>query len=151
MAKKRTAESKVEDQPIAKRAKKLPQNQTQKNASTCLDIITKTPGLVHIAEQIFTNLNQENLKKCENVNGEWKRIVTNPLFLLKACANKNLLSPEQQQKWTKVIQALINSNLSILVIERLHQIHSGKVLILLPKCLSKNCFHGNCQIFGQLY
>ena len=72
MANKRTAESIVADQSLAKRARNLPKNRNQpknNDATTTspLDIITKTPGLVHIAEQIFVNLNQENLKKCENV------------------------------------------------------------------------------------
>ena len=126
MAEKGTAESLMAEQPMAKIARKMPKNprnKPQNNASTSpLDFITKTPGLVHITEQILMNLDQENLKNCENVNEDWKRIVTNPMFFLKACVHKHLLSPEQQQKWTKVIQALKNSNLSILVVERLTQI-----------------------------
>ena len=40
-----------------------------------MDLITKSPGLYHIAEQIFLELNHENLLQCEDVNKNWKNIL----------------------------------------------------------------------------
>ena len=40
-----------------------------------MDQITKSPGLFHIVEKIFFELNHENLLKCEEVNKNWKNIL----------------------------------------------------------------------------
>ena len=40
-----------------------------------MDLITKAPGLNHIAEKIFFELNYEKLLKCEEVNENWKNIL----------------------------------------------------------------------------
>ena len=94
-----------------------------------MDKFSKSPGLVHIMERIFSNLNQENHIKCKNVNDNWKKIVENVepnKILFKKCVNQGLLSPIQQEKWTKVIQTLLDSKLSIHLNRYLAQIHSGK-------------------------
>ena len=43
-----------------------------------MDMITKSPGLYHIAERIFMDLDQEKLLLCEEVNANWK----NPKMVL---------------------------------------------------------------------
>ena len=40
-----------------------------------MDQITKSPGLYHIAEKIFLELNHENLLHCEAVNNNWNHIL----------------------------------------------------------------------------
>ena len=73
-----------------------------------MDLITKSPGLHHIAENIFKDLNQDVLSKCENVNEKWKGIVQNPWFWYKKCIKNDFLTPKQLKRWSKVISALIN-------------------------------------------
>ena len=41
-----------------------------------MDLITKNPGLQHVAENIY----HFNLLKCQNVNTEWKKILESPYF-----------------------------------------------------------------------
>ena len=42
-----------------------------------MDLLTKSPGLHHVAETIFMNLDHEVLLlNCQEVNGHWRSIVT---------------------------------------------------------------------------
>ena len=70
-----------------------------------MDLITKNPGLQHIIEETFMNLDHENLLKCQQVNLSWKIILKNPTFWLKKCVQKGL-SKEDQLEWYKLIQNL---------------------------------------------
>ena len=45
--------------------------------------LTNCPGLHHVAEEIFLNLNFKSLESCEKVNKSWELILKNPLFLKK--------------------------------------------------------------------
>ena len=76
--------------------------------------------------EIFMNLDQENLIKCKNVNQHWEKIMNDRWFLYRTCVYQGLLSPIQQQKWTKVIQTLFHSKLSKHLDIYLAQILSGK-------------------------
>ena len=81
-----------------------------------MDLITKSPGLQHIAEKIFFNLDTQSylrtpksseslahhLGKCKHVNENWKNIIENPLFLFKACVQKRLLSEKLRDIFQKV-------------------------------------------------
>ena len=70
-----------------------------------LDLISKTPGLQHITEQIFLELNHKNLIECEKVNTSWKIIMNSPNLLLKICVKKRLIT-QHEVKWLKLIQTL---------------------------------------------
>ena len=48
-----------------------------------MDLVTESPGLHHLAEKIFSELEDEKLLMCEKVNDFWKRILDNPMFWLK--------------------------------------------------------------------
>ena len=51
-----------------------------------MNLLTQSPGLHHLAETIFMNLSHEDLLiKCQEVNGQWRSIVRNPLIWLKKC------------------------------------------------------------------
>ena len=45
-----------------------------------MDRLTTTPGLIHIAENIFSNLERRDLLQCQEVNESWARILRNPWF-----------------------------------------------------------------------
>ena len=49
-----------------------------------MENLTNNPGLQHIAEEIFWNLDNESLANCVKVNRVWKKIL-NPSFWLKKC------------------------------------------------------------------
>ena len=43
-----------------------------------MDLVTKSPGLHHILEEIFVNLDHRSLLECENVSIVWKDLLNNP-------------------------------------------------------------------------
>ena len=103
-----------------------------------MDFITKSPGLQHIAETIFLQLDHTILSKCGKVSRSWENIVKNPWVCFKACVQKGLLTVRQQKKWAKVIQASLNSQeISEVSDEYLTLIHSGHF----SKPWSRSPFH----------
>ena len=44
-----------------------------------------TPGLIHIGEMIFEQLNNKSLESCSNVCLDWKKILDNPQLWLNFC------------------------------------------------------------------
>ena len=97
-----------------------------------MDLITKSPGLQHIAEKIFVNLDTHHLDKCKHVNENWKNIFDNPLFLFKACIQKGLLSGKEQDIFQKVIPKITNSsNLSDKII---HFLDPQSCMFCYKKC-----------------
>ena len=71
-----------------------------------MESIIKNPGLQHLAEKIFWNLDTENLKICGLINLSCKQILENPMFWLKKFKN---LSKESQKDWIKIIKVVKNS------------------------------------------
>ena len=118
MENKRISESNLGDQPLPKRLKTSTNHSDSSSTNDVLptspmEMITKSPGLLHVAEKIFKNLDQEDLTaKCEKVNTFWRDIVKNPWFLFKACTHKRLIKTKYQPEWIKVIQTLTESNLA---------------------------------------
>ena len=93
MGKNTASKSRLKDQPLAKRTKELSKHTMRKNSDPSLpslDVFTNSPGLAHIPEQILMNLDQKDLKKCIEINENWKGIVKNPWFFFKACVYKGL-------------------------------------------------------------
>ena len=68
-----------------------------------MDLITKSPGLQHIAELIFLNLDYNKLEECQKVDDFWKKILSGSLFWLKKCVQIGL-SEQHHLEWTKLIQ-----------------------------------------------
>ena len=84
-----------------------------------MEKIINNPGLQHLAEKVFWNLDVENLKKCAKINHSCKQILQNPLFCLR---NFNGLSKENQNEWTKAIQFVNNSDKGIAIISYLRKL-----------------------------
>ena len=71
-----------------------------------MDLITNTPGLKHVAEQILSNLDINNLLKCQNVNKYWRSIVRNPWFRYNKMLQNTTLSQRHQKEWKKLCEKL---------------------------------------------
>ena len=63
-------------------------------------------GLQHLAEEIFLNLDTEDLKICAQINQPCKHILDNAMFWLKKFTS---LSKGNQKDWMKVITQVKNS------------------------------------------
>ena len=79
-----------------------------------MESIINNPGLQHLAERIFLNLDTEHLKICRLINQSCKQILENPFFWLKKFKN---LSKENQKDWIKILKEVKNS-------EKIHAIIS---------------------------
>ena len=75
-----------------------------------MEQILNNPGLQHIAEKIFDNLNYEYLKVCQGINQSSKQIldyqIKKPIFWLRKFRD---LSKENQKDWMKDIESVKNS------------------------------------------
>ena len=71
-----------------------------------METIITNPGLQHLVEKIFWNLDFEHLKNCELINQSCKQILQNPMFWLKKFKN---LSKDNQKEWIKDINLVKNS------------------------------------------
>ena len=71
-----------------------------------MDLITKTPGLIHIAEEIFSNLDGNSLLECQEVNEHWGSILRNPWFWYNRMTQNTTLSQEHQKEWMNFCEKL---------------------------------------------
>ena len=69
-----------------------------------MEKIINNPGLQHLAENIFLNLNYADLKKCQLINQSASQIFDNPMFWIKELFRKGL-SKENQKEWIEAIQS----------------------------------------------
>ena len=92
-----------------------------------MDFITKNPGLQHISEEIFLNLDHKSLLKCQKVNHFWGNTLNNnPLFWLKKCIQIGL-SKKVESKWIELIHTLKTENQKKFVSSTLKMIHRKKL------------------------
>ena len=71
-----------------------------------MEKIITNPGLQHLAENIFWNLDVEHLKICGLINQSCQQILDNPIFWLKKFRG---LSEENEKDWINVLKSLKNS------------------------------------------
>ena len=65
-----------------------------------METIISNPGLQHLAEKVFLNLEIENLKICAQINQSSKQILEDPKFWLKKFKS---LSKENQKDWIEIL------------------------------------------------
>ena len=71
-----------------------------------LEKILNTPGLIHLAENIFDNLDHGDTNIYRNINQTSQKILDNPMFWLKKFRQ---LTKKNQKYWINVIQSMNNS------------------------------------------
>ena len=71
-----------------------------------MEKIITNPGLQHLAEKIFWNLDIENLKICGLINQSCLHMLDNPMLWLRKFVG---LSKANQKDWIKIIQSEKNS------------------------------------------
>ena len=74
-----------------------------------MEKLINNPGLKHIAENIFLNLDyDEDIMSCQLINQFSKEILTTPMFWLKKWIRRGL-SKDNQIAWKKAIQKTRNT------------------------------------------
>merc|ERR1711974_510636 len=71
-----------------------------------LEKILNAPGLIHLAENIFGNLEYEAVEICFDISQSSRQILNDPMFWLRKFGQ---LSKENQKDWINVIQSVNNS------------------------------------------
>ena len=67
-----------------------------------MENIINNPGLQHIAENIFCNLSDKDIKLCQEINQFCKQILKSPLFWKEKFMRQ--LSKKNQNDWNEAIQ-----------------------------------------------
>ena len=105
----------------------------QSKTDNSLDKILNNPGLQHLAENVFDNLNFEFLLICQGINKSSKQILEKkldkPMFVLKKFRG---LSKKNQRDWIKVIEAEKNSEKERIISSYLQWILKKDVFVDLP-------------------
>ena len=73
-----------------------------------MENIIDIPGLQHLAEKVFLNLDYQNLEVCEMINQSSKHILQNPMFWVKKFVLRGM-SKKTQTDWVSAIQSAKNS------------------------------------------
>ena len=95
-----------------------------------MEKIISNPGLQHLAEKVFWNLDEvEDLKICAQINGSCKQILQTPIFCLRKFEN---LSKKNREEWINVIQSVKNSDKGIAIISYLRWNLKKEALVDLP-------------------
>ena len=74
-----------------------------------MENIINNPGLQHIAENIFCNLSDKDIKICQEINQSCKQILESPLFWKAKFMRQ--LSKNNQNDWNEAIQKTKNTDL----------------------------------------
>ena len=89
-----------------------PSNNKKQNSTSIMDHISNHPGLQHIIENTFVNLDYKDLMACKLMNKSAKKILDNIMFWLKKWRLRNGLSQKNMADWTKAIKITRNTNLA---------------------------------------
>ena len=111
-----------------------------------MDNLTQNPGLTHIAEVIFLNLNYSHILECSHVHESWKKIQNRPNFWLQKCAQ----NPEFKNKsaWKKLIQLQTKEDNNY---HKYAVLEKSLTSYLKYKSISFfTIYHSNCPIFWLL-
>ena len=87
-----------------------------------MDFITSNPGLQHISDEIFLNLDRDQILFCQEVNQAWNQLLDNSRFWLKMCV-KNGMSKQIRLEWAQLIQAPKDTSIDDAVKECLEDMH----------------------------
>ena len=94
-----------------------------------MEKIVNTPGLQHLAEKVFWDMDVEDLKICAQINQSCKLILQYPIFCLRKFKG---FSNENHKEWIKVIQSVKNFDKGIAIISYLQWNFKKQALMDLP-------------------
>ena len=81
-----------------------------------METIFSNPGLQHLTEKVFWDLDVEDLKICAKINSSCRMILQYPMFSLKKFQS---LSKDNRNDWIKALQSVQNSDTGIAIISYL--------------------------------
>ena len=122
-----------------------------------METLIKTPGLQHLAENIFLNLNYQEVKTCGLLNETFDlftdQLIENPFFLLKRFVLGGM-SKKNENDWTEIIQKTRGTNIEESVFLYLNQYFKNEKVadFGVPSIIKKVTYGiGNLSIVSQDY
>ena len=102
-----------------------------------MENITNNPGLQHIAEDIYLNLNYEALEVCKQINQNSKHILDDPMFWLKKFVRRGL-SKKTQMDWIETIRITRETELEPYILSYLKRSSKNEKVVDLPCYLNQD-------------
>ena len=106
-----------------------------------IDKAINNPGLTHIAEEIFLNLDFKDIMACQSINKSCNAIINNPLFWLKKWRLRGGLYKKNETNWIKAVQRTRNTN-----IERNVDLYIKKIIKVNNHIMDVPCYIDNIVI-----
>ena len=94
-----------------------------------MEKIISNPGLKHLAEKVFWNLDDEDLRICVQINQSCQQILQHPIFCLRKFKG---VSKKNRENWIKVIQSLKTCDEGIAIISYLQWNLKKEAFVDLP-------------------
>ena len=114
-----------------------------------MENLINNPGLQHIAENIFLNLNFETLEVCKDINGASKRILKNPNFWLKKFILRGM-PKKHQMDWEKTIKFTKGTNMELFVLLYLKRCSKNERVIDPPCYMDKDFFKKSSKTIQKI-
>ena len=96
-----------------------------------MENILNNPGLQHLAEKMFLNLNYENLEHCRLVNESSRQILDNTMFWIKKFTQRGL-SKKNQDDWIEAIRVTNDTELAPKLLSYLKKSSKNELVVDLP-------------------
>ena len=106
------------------------------------------PGLQHMAENIFSNLNYKDITACQLINRSSKLILDNSKFLLKKFI-QNGMSKKNQNDWIKAIQLTRNTKFERNIYLYLKRSFRMKKMMDIPCYIDKEVIEKSAKKFKK--
>ena len=113
-----------------------------------LENFITTPGLQHVAENIFSYLNYQDITDCQRINRSSKLILDNPRFWLRKFI-QNGMSKKNQNDWIKAIQLTKNSKLERNIYLYLKRSLRKEKLMNLPCYIDKDVIEKSAELLNS--
>ena len=115
-----------------------------------VETFINTPGLQHLAENTFLNLNYQEIKACGLLNGSFQlfvnQLMENPLFILKKFVLGGM-SKKNETDWTEIIQKTRGQKVKEFVLLYLKQnFENEKVFDFDVPSIFKKVTYGNLSV-----
>ena len=94
-----------------------------------MENIINNPGLQHLAEKVFWNLDVEDLKNCAQINQSCNQILQKPIFCLRKFEH---ISEKNKGEWIKDIKSVKDSDKGIAIISYLQIVDKSSRLLKKP-------------------
>ena len=112
-----------------------------------MDFIVNNPGLQHLAENIFLNLNHERLEDCRSLNDQCKTILDNPTFWLKKLLRRGL-SQKNQADWIEAIRITRNTDLEPYIQRYLKRSSKNERVVDVPCYINRQSLEKHTELIA---